>query len=372
VNATARVDGTLQLSVEMLPARKGDSILVEWPFGQLQIRMLVDAGPAPAYELVSGRLNGIEDRRIDFVVMTHVDADHVEGVIRLINDRDLALSIGDVWFNAARHIRRYLAPRHGEMLSALITKLEIPWNETFGQAAVRAPATGAFDVYELPGDVCATVLAPDQAALRALLVVWQEACEQAGIAMGSTSDGLEELEHRPALQPKKRYLKQAMLDVDALARARSGKDTSVTNASSIVVLLEPKEGPGVLLAGDSTPAVLVPAVRRLLEERGIAQLQLDVFKLPHHGSQKNITAELVRMLPARRYLVSSDGSPRSNHPDDEAIATIVKYGPPGLELVFNYDTQRNRRWADGRLTRKHHHRVSFEPGVTIDEAVGAM
>ena len=44
------------------------------------------------------------------------------------------------------------------------------------------------------------------------------------------------------------------------ARDRLGRDTSVTNASSIVVLLEKGPDQRVLLAGDSTPGVLEPAL----------------------------------------------------------------------------------------------------------------
>ena len=120
------------------------------------------------------------------------------------------------------------------------------------------------------------------------------------------------------------------------------KDYSLPNKSSIVLLAEYGKAT-VLLTGDATPAALAPAVRRLRSERPDLSWPLSAVKLPHHGSAANVTAELVTMLPARHYLVSSDGS-RFGHPDDVAIARVVEFGPPGLELVFNYRSSQNRAW----------------------------
>jgi beta-lactamase superfamily II metal-dependent hydrolase len=355
------------LTVELIPARQGDCVLVEWPGDGRVVRMLVDAGPAKAYDDgVLKRIEAIEDRRIDYLVISHVDGDHVEGVVLAANDADLNLSIGQVWFNAARHLTKELGPREGEILSALIRRLGLPWNTAFGGEAVRSPDDGPLAATELPGGVRATVLAPDRATLRSLRAAWSQACRDAHIQPGSDVDALRYLESRPRLQPGRRLLgREPMLDVATLARRRLGRDVSVTNASSIVLLLE-RGDERVLLAGDSTPGALEPAIERLLAERGIEELPLTVFKLPHHGSQRNITAQLVRRLPAQRYLISTDGSGRSAHPDDEAVATILKHGPRGLELVFNYDNARNRRWSDSRLVASMRHRVSFPPTAQAD------
>ena len=88
--------------------------------------------------------------------------------------------------------------------------------------------------------------------------------------------------------------------------------------------------------------VLIPAVKQLLAERGIETLPLAAFKLPHHGSANNITAELVDLLPAD-YLFSSDGS-YFRHRDNAAVATVLAHGPTGAAVVFNYDTPRTRKW----------------------------
>ena len=104
------------------------------------------------------------------------------------------------------------------------------------------------------------------------------------------------MRNKPRLKPKSGYLGAKVPDVERLARDRRGTDTAVPNRSSIVLLVEHKER-RVLLAGDSTPAVLHAAIERLLDERGVEQLELTDFKLPHHGSAKNITREILALAP---------------------------------------------------------------------------
>ncbi|WP_177225064.1 ComEC/Rec2 family competence protein [Geodermatophilus obscurus] len=354
----ATAPAPLSLTTDVLPARQGDCLVLSWPDGTTTRRLLVDAGPAPAYEGIRRRLGRL-DGDVDVLVLTHVDADHVEGVILLLNDRGLALGVGEVWYNGAPHLSPELGAVQGEILSAIITERAIPWNTTFGTGAVAATRdTGALPVRDLPGGLRLTVLAPDAPALLRLRDDWERACREAGIDVGSVADALAALDARPRLRPEDSYLdREPPPDVRTLARRRADPDRSVPNASSVVLLAE-RGDDRVLLAGDSTPGVLLPAVRRLLAERGADRLPLTEFKLPHHGSAKNLTADLVRLLPARRYLVSSDGS-YFGHPDDAAIATVLEYGPPGLELVFNYDTPRNRRWDDPRLRARHRHTVRF-------------
>ena len=66
--------------------------------------MLVDAGPAKAY-LRSRRVYATSQppgSTFSCSLMSH--ADHIEGLILLATDRDLALDIGDVWYNGERQM----------------------------------------------------------------------------------------------------------------------------------------------------------------------------------------------------------------------------------------------------------------------------
>lgn len=358
------------ISVRMLPAGHGDALVVEWDGGGEHCRLVVDAGPMRSYAGLVADLRGPDEARTDVFVLTHVDGDHIEGAVSLLNDRALGFTPADVWFNGARHLSDFLAPTHGEVVGALIRGRGLPWNAAFGGAAIVARPELPLPTIPLPGGVVATVLAPGPTQLAQLADVWEAACRKAGIAFDSPEEALEFLHTRGRGIPEDSFLgADDVPDVDRLLREDAGDDSSAANASSIVLLLERGHGPEderVLLAGDATLRALEPAVRRLLAERGVDRLPLTIFKLPHHGSTNNLSVELVRMLPARRYLISSDGG-HYGHPDDPAIARVLGRGPRGLELVFNYDSARNRRWEAPQLLERHGHRVVFDPGVPARE-----
>ena len=94
------------LSVTMLPARHGDSLWVEWGPADDRHRMLVDGGPRRTYDTVRQRLLALDpdDRRLDLMVVTHVDLDHIDGAIKLLRNDSLDVSYGDIWFNDYRHL----------------------------------------------------------------------------------------------------------------------------------------------------------------------------------------------------------------------------------------------------------------------------
>jgi hypothetical protein len=152
-------------------------------------------------------------------------------------------------------------------------------------------------------------------------------------------------------------------NVEQLAQDRRGNDTKIPNRSSIVLLAE-YNNRSVLLAGDSTPAVLQTALRRVLDERGVDQLELTDFKVPHHGSAKNINREILELTPARRYLFSTDSS-YSGHPDDTAVASVIRYGKCGAELVFNYSNPQTRQWNSAELREQYGYTARYpEAGVS--------
>ena len=363
----ARQDaGTASLSLTLLPAGQGDSILIEYGPPVAPRRVLVDGGPARSYGRISEKLAAIEPplRHLDLLVMTHVDADHIEGVIKLVNDADLALEIAEVWFNGYQQLPPddELGPAQGEILSALLERRGIPHNRAFSCAAVERQRGGPLPRVEMPGGLTLTVLAPDDITLRALRQVWEKECRAAGIAPGSTPDALELLAASRRLSPEDSYL--GGIDVDALAAQPEGdEDGSVTNASSIVLLAE-FGGRSVLLAGDSTPAVLAAGVERLLAERNLPVLDVAAFKLPHHGSRYNVTRDVLELVRSPIYLVSTD-SKYFRHPDAAAIARVITHGPTGSRIVFNYRTDITGVWSDPFLMARHSYLAEY-PGSAAE------
>lgn len=76
------------MRITFLAVGQGDAALVEWPDGR---RWLVDGGPPSTAVLAWLRRRHV--RHLDVVVATHGQADHVGGLVPVVN----ALSVGEVW-----------------------------------------------------------------------------------------------------------------------------------------------------------------------------------------------------------------------------------------------------------------------------------
>ena len=112
--------------IEMLPARHGDALWIEYGTPARTRRILIDGGPLTAYADLSSRLQQLPpgDQGVELVVISHVDTDHIEGLIRLFAEpeADWPIAPQEIWFNGWRHIEEAhtLGGREGEFLSALI------------------------------------------------------------------------------------------------------------------------------------------------------------------------------------------------------------------------------------------------------------
>jgi hypothetical protein len=353
-------------SVEMLPAGNGDSLWIEYgPDGSDRpFRVLVDGGTAPTYDFLRARIGALPEhhRRFELLVVTHVDADHIEGAVRLLQDETLGLEFGDVWFNGWKHLQPdVLGGPAGEVLGMVLETSAIPWNHLFGERAVVVPPDGELPAVDLPGGLRLTLLGPTRRELDRLRPVWEKQVRAEGMVPGVAKDAQDYLARTPRLKVPRDLLGGLAAAVKDLAGVPFDADTSEPNGSSITLLAE-FAGKAAVLAGDAHAGVMEGGVRRLLRERGVDHLQIDAFKLPHHGSKHNVSPEIAPLLPASRYLFSSNGA-RFGHPDPEAVARILVARTGDLQLHFNYRTEHNEMWDDGDLMRRHGYGVRYpDPG----------
>lgn len=332
------------LELRFLPARQGDAIWVRWGEDH---QLIVDMGTEQTGNAIADRFEALpqEQRKFELLVVTHVDADHIGGVLTCVADRGddpiRGLSFGDVWFNGWDHLHgrkvpprtdtpdlEEMGPAQGERLAGWLR--DQPWNEAFDRGPVVRGLSTEIDGLRL------TVLGPTQARLDALRDTWKEAVELA-IAKGTLTTVPEGLEVFGTSVPP---MLTAQVDLELLA-AGNAKDPSRTNATSIVLLLE-WEGRRILLTGDALAADLVEAVRTL---DGGAPVALDLVKVPHHGSRQNLSGELAAAIDCPTWLFSSDGA-IFGHPDAPAIARLLHFGRPPHNLAFNVPSSFNEFWQN--------------------------
>ncbi|HEU4999232.1 MAG TPA: MBL fold metallo-hydrolase [Lapillicoccus sp.] len=347
------------IRIELLPARLGDCLLVECLRGRrAPWRMLVDGGPPDTWPLLQQRLAALaaDGQVVDVAVVTHIDSDHIGGIVPLLADPAARDLLGDVWFNGEPQLpERPRSVGQGEQVGAGIAgeagRPALPWNAAFGGGAVDVGEPGGFIELDVPDGPHITVLSPTTKRLTALGRRWRQALAEAA----TPHDRDRDLD-TPA----------PLTDLAPLSVQPSSNDGSTPNGSSIALLLEHR-GASVLLGADAFSSVLTAGLGALARHRGLDVLTVDAVKVPHHGSRANVSRALVSAVPARHYLVSTNGD-TFRHPDDEAIARIVVGAPTGATLWFNYRTPRTARWDDPTLRAEHGYAVRFPE----DDASGVV
>ncbi len=373
------------LRIAFLPAQQGDAIWIEYGTAGEVHRVLIDAGTPATAPLVRKRMEslGPGERTFDLLVVTHVDTDHIGGILKVLSDLPSNIAFQDVWFNGWPQIRAAdssrLGPVDGEILSAVIEKRKWPWNAAFDGAAVMAAKDASAPTKTLPGGMRLTVLSPGAEQLAKLRDEWKSVVQDAGLDPSDRNRWKKLLE-----SAARKGVKSSLLGVpkaSVLAGSKFEADTSVANGSSIGLLAE-FDGKSVLFSGDAHVPVLLASVNALLRSRGISRLKLDAFKLPHHGSSGNVSNELLAALPASKYIFSTSGAV-FGHPDDEAVArtAAAKTGSAKL-LLFNYTAstiaknykRKKQRaqpdWEDGPLRRQYNYELRFpandDDGVVVE------
>jgi len=122
------------LRVWMLDVGQGDSLLIEMPTGE---RVLIDGGRDKSVLSKIGTILPPWDRRIDVIIPTHPDADHITGLIELTERYEVGLMI-----------------ETGAMAHT-------PQGEAFSQIVIPRKKVSAGDVL-VYGDVTLEVLWPEQ------------------------------------------------------------------------------------------------------------------------------------------------------------------------------------------------------------------
>jgi hypothetical protein len=111
-------------------------------------------------------------------------------------------------------------------------------------------------------------------------------------------------------------------------------------------MLAEYDGVRALLGADAHIDRLVRSLQAVVGDG--ERLQLDAFKLSHHGSSGNTSQELLDLIDCPRYLISTNGS-YFKHPTAEAIARVLKFGGDEKTLYFNYDSDFTKVWKNDTL-----------------------
>jgi hypothetical protein len=323
-------------SLEALQAFHGDSLLLHAGTDDKPLLVLIDGGPSGTWEtslqprldeIRAARANGGDALRIDLAMVSHIDSDHVAGMVDLAgflvteqqDAKPLSYDVRTLWHNSFDDI---LGNDADEVRTAALDVLEQPIGDDAadeirqaGLAVVASVAEGrelrddakalGWGINEpfdgpvvLPtagvrsialGDVTLTVVCPHQPQLDKLHDAWD------------------------------RWLKEHPKAVAGAIPAAVARDNSPYNLSSIVVHAQ-CDGKTMLLTGDARDDHILDG----LDATGIAtdgKTHLDILKLPHHGSIRNMRPEFFARVTADHYVISANG--RDGNPETATLELIA-------------------------------------------------
>ena len=253
---------------------------------------MIDGGPPGNYaadlQAALAKIVGLPGK-LDLVVLSHVDNDHIVGVLDLfadmeddqVSERPLRVLVAQLWHNSfartldptgeisqrlqsimemagAANIAMPLATdafygvREGNRLRLMAQKLKIPTNRDFANDLILVETARQGISF---GPLEFRIAGPNKANLKALQTEWLE------------------------------WLAKTAAKISSDPTSAAMSDRSVPNLSSIV-LLATCNGKTVLLTGDARGDHILAGLNTAkLAKRG--KFHVDVLKVQHHGSDRN-------------------------------------------------------------------------------------
>lgn len=335
--------------LSVLPASTGDSLIVKWKGNSgLHRNLLIDGGMSSSYKHALRReIESIlvNKQKIDLLILTHTDSDHIGGLLRLLAEMQLENFprnlIAYCWFNSAGVLSKYFhtkpekdkeifIPYIGKDLSANQAHTLESYLDQVSTLTNTLPIqnrlTENIDGLEIE------VLSPRETDLIKLLNNWK----------------IENLDKGPVQISRAKY--DYSESICELVSRDFIEDTGIPNGSSITTLVE-YDSKKILLLADSHPSQIVLA----LSERGYTvanRLELDCVKVSHHGSRHNTSDQLLDLITCSRFAISTNGNNIHALPHKEALSRIVKHNHSrgiSTELIFNYQTPSEQIFSEQEM-----------------------
>ena len=345
--------------IDFLPAYNGDAICINYLHDDAAVNILIDGGTKQTYQ-TKGKKNttlkgslkllieAIRQRKekIDLLILTHIDDDHIGGILKWFEiDKEALELIGEVWFNSGKTIARYLNERDIKIPEIVLipqdnTETGVNQGVTFEKLIREAKVWDEAIVAQ--GQCLAfrgstfKILSPSKAGLKALHDKWFIEASDSMTAVSTDYD--QSLEHY-------------------LAALISDPDGSIHNGSSIAFIWIYNDKNYLFLA-DAHADTLVDGFKIFGYDKG-RPIPCEVVKVSHHGSNRNISLELLEVIDADQFVITTNGN-KHGHPDKKGLAKILKSKTNPL-IRFNYPKR-----IEDIFTVEDHKFIEFRTASVLD------
>lgn len=320
------------MKLHVIQAEYGDCLLLTSENRKNSTTVLIDGGPYQTFEkhLKPTLQKLLKKSKLDLVVLSHIDNDHIIGLVDLFGqieeEREKGIqelvNIDELWHNSFNDLLQidedpntffknsFLSLNFGSEdekkkmgnsitsiimtgfqqasdLSSLAKSLKIPVNPEFSKLIL---ADNAPNIIKL-NDITLHILAPSEKNLEKLRRDWKDWSNK------------NKLDH------------ERVFDILQIL------DKSVTNLSSIILLAE-SNNKKILFTGDGSSDDIINALstNSMLDNQG--KFHVDILKVPHHGSDRNVTPDFFNKVTTEYYVISANG--RDDNPSFDTLKWIIE------------------------------------------------
>ena len=302
---------SMKYEYEILDVGDADAILIRHYIGSNPYVVLIDAGNVNDREKIKDHLvKYYNTYTIDLAICTHPDKDHIGGFFGLLEDDDIIIS--EFWLiDPANYLDETDIHRYRTKDSATKAVRQIfnkPNDDS--QNLINILSVQNIDTY--------SVISGNTHDILPIKVVGPTKNYYKEVVKNMVADyGIKVYEE--ADTSKYDEAEEMSIDTAKSSIDNCDDDLSPYNQSSIVLLYEPENGKKILFTGDATCTSLVQMTKDYPEIKNI-----DLLKVPHHGSKHNLNSAIIDTLKPKISLISAKGSRK--HPSSAIANYLSKYG----------------------------------------------
>lgn len=292
---------TMPINISLLPAEHGDCIFVSAE----NYNILIDGGIVQTYQNLHDRRNPDkplkllinklheENKHIDLLVITHVDDDHIGGIIEWFEDEFPEEGfIREIWMNDDVVLSDKSCLRNSPTQAGKLIELWRTKGRSYSNNIVQG------DEYDR-GPFHFKVLAPLPKYRNGIAERISASLQNTGTGNGKDSASLKDL----------------------IAQPWKNGTLTKENRASIAFELSTTDNNKVLLLGDAHIKDIMDGLRYFYPKQE-TPISYNAIKLSHHGSKNNFCPAFIQMVHTDTFLVSTNGDV-FRHPDKEVIAQII-------------------------------------------------
>jgi len=321
------------MKLHVIQAEYGDCLLLTSENGKNTTTVLIDGGPYQTFEKhLKPTLQKLpKNGKLDLVVLSHIDNDHIIGLVDLFEQikderehrsKEL-VKIAKLWHNSFNDLLQidedpntffknsFLSLNFASEdekkkmensitsiimtgfqqaadLSSLAKSLKVPVNPEFDKLILTDNSPKIIKL----NDITFHILGPSEKNLEKLRKEWRNWRNK-------------KKDHR------------LVLDLFQIL------DESVPNLSSIMLLAE-SNNKKILFTGDGSSDDVITALSKDSRLDNQGKIHVDILKVPHHGSDRNVSPDFFNKVTADYYVISANG--RDDNPSFDTLKWIIEGG----------------------------------------------